>query len=62
MKSIIIHQWRDWILEKIADDEYELMQKKTRSVQTIVANDTMEAENQCRQIIRDFKVESVINP
>ncbi len=59
MKNIIIHQWRDWLLEKIADDEYELIQKNTQSVQTIVANDTMEAENQCRQIIRDYNVEGV---
>ncbi len=61
MKSMIIHQWRDWLLEKIADDEYELIQKSTHSVQTIVASDTMEAENQCRKIIRDLKAENISN-
>lgn len=61
MKSRIIHQWRDWLLEQITDNEYELIKRNTQSVHTIVANDTMEAENQCRQIIRDFKVESVAN-
>jgi TATA-box binding protein (TBP) (component of TFIID and TFIIIB) len=62
MKSRVVHQWRDWILEQIADDEYELTQKKTLSIQTIVATNAMDAENQCQQIIRDFKVESVTYP
>jgi hypothetical protein len=62
MKSRVVHQWRDWILEQIADDEYELTQKKTLSNQTIVATNAMDAENQCQQIIRDFKVESVTYP
>ncbi len=62
MKSRVIYQWRDWLLEKIADDEYKLIQKNTQSVQKIVANDTMEAENQCRQIIRDLKMEGGVNP
>ncbi len=62
MKSRIIHQWRDWLLEQIADNEYELIKKNTQSVQTIVADDTMEAENQCRQIISDFKVEGFAKP
>jgi TATA-box binding protein (TBP) (component of TFIID and TFIIIB) len=59
MKSRIVHQWRDWLLEKIADGEYELTQKNTLAVQTIVASDDMDAENQCQQIIRDSKVEDV---
>lgn len=62
MKSRIVHQWRDWLLEKIADDEYKLTQKNTLAVQTIVATDDMDAENQCQQIIRDFKVEDVTYP
>jgi hypothetical protein len=62
MKSRIVHQWRDWLLEQIADDEYELIQKSTLSVQTIVAIDGMDAENQCQQIIRDFKLAGVANP
>ncbi len=59
MKSRIVHQWRDWLLEQIADDEYELTQKNTLSIQTIVAKNAMDAENQCQQIIRDFKVQGV---
>ena len=59
MKRRIVHQWRDWLLEQIADDEYELTQKNTLSVQTIVATNDMDAENQCQQIIRDFKAEDV---
>jgi len=62
MKSRIVHQWRDWLLEQIADDEYELTQKNTLAVQTIVAEDDMDAENQCQQIIREFKVEDVTSP
>jgi chemotaxis regulatin CheY-phosphate phosphatase CheZ len=61
-KRRVVHQWRDWLLEQIADDEYKLIQKNTQSVHTIVAHNTMEAENQCRQIIRDFKVEGDANP
>jgi len=62
MKSRVVHQWRDWLLEQIADDEYKLTQKNTLSIQTIVAIDAMDAESQCQQIIRDFKVESVTYP
>jgi hypothetical protein len=62
MKSRVVHQWRDWILEQIADDEYELTQKNTLSIQTILAKNAMDAENQCQQIIRDFKVEGVSYP
>ena len=62
MKSRVVHQWRDWLLKQIADDEYELIQKNTLSVQTIVAINAMDAENQCQQIIRDFKVEGVTYP
>ena len=62
MKSRVVHQWRDWLLEQIDDDEYELTQKNTLSIQTIVAKNAMDAENQCQQIIRDFKVEGVSYP
>lgn len=55
MKRKIIHQWRDWLLEHISEDTYELTQKYTQSVHTIVAKDAMDAENQCQQIIRDSK-------
>ncbi len=59
MKGRVVHQWRDWLLEHIADDEYELTKKNTLSIQTIVATNAMDAENQCQKIIRDFKVEGV---
>jgi hypothetical protein len=62
MKSRVVHQWRDWLLEQIAEDEYELTQKNTLSIQTILAKNAMDAENQCQQIIRDFKVEGVSYP
>ena len=61
MKSRVVHQWRDWLLEQIADDEYELTQKNTLSIQTILAKNAMDAENQCQQIIRDFKVEGGVS-
>jgi hypothetical protein len=57
MKRIKIHEWKNWILEYISDDQYELIQKDDRSVQTIVAKNGMDAENQCQQIIKDAKKE-----
>ena len=57
MKRRTIHEWRNWILEYISNDKYELTQKDNLSVQTIVAKDAMDAENQCRQIIKNVKKE-----
>ncbi|MDR3629109.1 MAG: hypothetical protein P4L42_02105 [Desulfocapsaceae bacterium] len=57
MKRIIIHQWRDWLLEYVGSDKYELIQRNTLSVQTVVAKDAMDAEIKCRQIIKNMKVE-----
>ena len=51
MKRIVVHQWRDWILEHIGDEKYELIQKNDLTVHTIMAKNAMEAENQSRQII-----------
>ncbi len=62
MKSRVVHQWRDWLLEQIADNEYELTKNNSPSTQTIVATDAMDAENQCQQIIRDFNVDGVTYP
>jgi hypothetical protein len=62
MKRRIIHQWRDWVLERIGEDEYELINKDTLSVQTIMAKDAMDAENQCQKIIKDLKTEGVESP
>ena len=55
MKRIHIHQWRNWLLDYICDDKYELIQRESLSVHTIVATDPMDAENQCRQIISNVK-------
>jgi hypothetical protein len=53
MKKIIIHQWRDWFLEYLGDDKYELSQKDNSSVHTIVAKNAMDEENQSQQIIKN---------
>ena len=55
MKRRITHQWRDWLLEYIGDDKYELIQKDDLSVIAIVAKDAMDAENQSRQLIKITK-------
>lgn len=57
MKRRIAHQWRDWLLEYIGDNKYELIQKNNLSVSTIVAESAMDAENQCQQIIKNAKEE-----
>ncbi len=53
MKRRIIHQWRDWLLEQIGDDRYELIQKDNLSVVEIVAKNAMDAENKSQQIIKE---------
>lgn len=53
MQRRIIHQWKNWILEYVGEGKYELIQKDNLSVHTVVAKDAMDAENQCRQIIRN---------
>ncbi len=57
MNRRTIHEWKNWILEYISDDKYELTQKENLSVQTIVAKDAMDAEIQCQQIIKNAKKE-----
>jgi len=52
-----IHEWRNWLLEHIGDEKYELSQKDNLSVHTIVAKNAMDAENQCQQIIKNAKEE-----
>lgn len=59
MKRIVVHQWRDWVLEHIGDDKYELIQKKDLSTHTIMAKNAMDAENQSRQIINKSKKETI---
>ncbi len=53
----IVHQWRDWLLEYISDDNYELTQKDNQEVVAIVAKNAMDAENQSQQIIKNTKEE-----
>ena len=55
MQRRLIHQWRDWRLEYIGDDNYELIQKDNQSVLPIVAKNTMDAENQSQLIIKNAK-------
>lgn len=51
-----VHQWRDWLLEYIGDDKYELIQKDTLSVfRTVMAKNAMDAENECQLIIKNAK-------
>ena len=51
-----IHQWRDWLLEYIGDDKYELIKKDNLSVfRTVVAKNAMDAENECQKIIKSSK-------
>ena len=48
-----VHQWRDWLLEYIGDDKYELIQKGNHSVfRTVTAKNAMDAENECQRIIK----------
>lgn len=56
MRRLKIHQWRDWLLEYIGDDRYELIRTEDHSVfRTIVAKNAMEAENECQRIIKSIK-------
>ena len=48
-----VHQWRDWLLEYLGDGKYELIQKDTLAVvHTLTAENAMDAENACQQVIR----------
>ena len=55
MKKIMIHQWKDWILEYVNDNTYEFKNRGNHSVRTVQAKDAMDAENQCREILRKEK-------
>ncbi len=59
MARRIIHQWRDWLLENIGDDKYELIQKQSLSVVAITAKNAMDAENQSQQIIKNAKEKEI---
>ena len=55
MKRRLVHEWRNWFLEHVGDDKYELIQKDDLSVrQTIIAKNDMNAEIQGQQIIKEI--------
>jgi hypothetical protein len=62
MKRKIIHEWRNWLLEHIGDDKYELSQKDNFEVHEIIARNAMDAENQCQSIIKKAKKEGIDTP
>lgn len=57
MKRRIIHEWRDWFLEYIDGDKYELIRKDDLSVIAIVAKDAMDAEIKSQLINKNTKKE-----
>jgi len=59
MARRITHQWRDWFLEYIGDDKYELIQKNNLSVATITAKNAMDAESQSQLIIKNAKEKEI---
>ena len=59
MARRITHQWRDWLLENIGDDKYELIQKNSLSVVAITAKNGMDAGNQSQQIIKNAKEKEI---
>lgn len=62
MKRRIIHEWRNWLLEHIGDDNYELSQKDKIEVHEIIARNAMDAENQSQLIIKKAKSENGDTP
>ncbi len=52
MKERLVHEWRDWILT-YDGEEYELIQKKNLSAQSISAKNDMDAETQCQLLIKN---------
>lgn len=55
MSRRMIHQWKDWQLDYVCDDRYELLHKLTLSIESIVAKNHMDAENQCRKFMAHLK-------
>jgi len=53
MARRITYEWRDWLLENIGGNKYELIQKISLSVIAITATTSMDAENQSKQIIKN---------
>jgi hypothetical protein len=62
MKRRIIHEWKNWLLEYLGGDKYELSQKDKVGVHEIIARNAMDAENQCQLIIKKSKSENADTP
>lgn len=62
MKRRIVHEWRNWLLEHIGEDKYELSQKNKIEVHEIIARTAMDAENQSQLIIKKANSENVDTP
>ena len=54
----IIHEWRNWILEYVGDENYQLTQKDNFSVHTLKAKSSIDAENHCQKIITNANQEA----
>lgn len=59
---IVIHQWRDWLLEHVGDNNYELTQKINKSVLPLIAKNGMDAENKSRQLIMGAETKDTSTP
>jgi len=47
MKIKIIHQWRDWLLERVGVGQYSFIKKDNKiDIRTIVAKNDMNAKHQ----------------
>lgn len=56
MKTKVIHQWRDWLLEYVGVGKYSFIKKNNKTVvRIIVAKDDIDAEKQCQIIIKTAK-------
>jgi len=56
MKIIVIHQWRDWLLEYAGIGKYSFIKRDNKIVvRTIAAKNEMDVENQCQIIIKALK-------
>ena len=56
-----IHEWKDWLLEHIGENNYELIRNNDLTVIPIVAMSDMDAENQCQKIIKNEKNNKNLN-
>jgi hypothetical protein len=62
MQRRTVHQWRDWLLDYVGENKYELIRKDSLSVHSVVANNAMDAENQCRRLMVEAKNSGIALP